>query len=407
MQRVVVTGLGLISPLGLDMETSWDGLVNGKSGVRQICHFDTSKLKVKIAAQLPEGFEELVGKKVKKRLQKQMTRSVAMNFVTALMAVEDAGLDFSALTPDRCGVIIGASGTDYPSADMASIEEYDNARVVKSMSNAFPAWICLHYGLSGPSLTVGTACSSAGYAMGTAHDFISLGLCDVMIVGGASCSILPEFMTGFGDMMALSERDVLPEYASCPFDQKRDGFVMGEGSGVLILESEQLARKRGARIYAELKRPALLGEAYNIVSPEVGGKGMARCIQTALRQAGLNPQDVDYINAHGTSTPLNDLYETQAIKQVFGDYAYRMPVSSTKSMTGHCLAAAGGVEAVISCLTLDRGVIPPTINLSDPDPELDLDYVPNDAREKSVKTVLSNSFAFGGHNAVVPFVKYA
>ncbi|MEF3077213.1 beta-ketoacyl-[acyl-carrier-protein] synthase family protein [Methylobacter sp. Wu1] len=406
MERVVITGLGLISPLGLNLKESWENCVEGRSGVGAITHFDTTDFKVKIAAQVPEGFDDLVAPRVKKRIRNQMTRSVQMCSVTTQMAVEDSGFDFSQGDSDRYGIAIGASGTDYPSDEMADVSVFNSSRIVRSMSNAFPAWISLHYGLTGPSFTVGTACSSAGYAMAFAYDQIALGLCDVMIAGGACCAIMPEFVAGFSDIQAMSEREAKPEEASCPFDARRDGFVMGEGSGVLILESLTSARKRGAHIYAELRRPALLGEAYNIVSPGPDGVGMARCMNVALKQAGLNPSDVDYINAHGTSTPLNDLYEAKAIQRTFGDDAKKIAISSTKSMTGHCLAAAGAVEAVLSCMAIETSTIPPTLNLNERDAGIDLDFVPLVSRHANVNAVLSNSFAFGGHNAVVPLVKF-
>ena len=406
MERVVITGLGLTSPLGVDLQKTWDNCINGKSGVAAITHFDTTDFKIKIAAQVPDEFDEMVTKRIKKRIRKQMTRSVQMCSVVTQMAVEDSGIDFSKGDAERYGSAIGSSGTDYPSVDMANVTKFDSGRIIKSMSNAFPAWISLQYGLVGPSFTVGTACSSAGYAMALAYDQIALGLCDVMISGGACCPILPEFIAGFGDIQAMSERSVDPKEASCPFDIHRDGFVMGEGAGILVLESETSARKRGAHIYAELRRPALLGEAYNIVSPRPDGVGMSRCMETALKQAELNTSDVGYINAHGTSTPLNDAYEAKAITKTFGKNATKLAVSSTKSITGHCLAAAGAVEAVLSCMTVETGIIPPTINLKQQDPDIDLDFVPNEARNGQVNAVLSNSFAFGGHNSVIPFIKY-
>lgn len=406
MERVVITGLGLVSPLGIDLRSSWENCINGKSGVSEITHFDTSDFKIKIAAQIPDTFEDIITQRIKKRVRKQMTRSVQVYSVATQMAVEDSGFDFEIGDSERYGVAIGASGTDYPSEDMSNVTSFDSGRIVKSMSNAFPAWTSLQYGLTGPTFTVGTACSSGGYAIALAFDQIALGLCDVMISGAACCPILPEFIAGFGDIQAMSERDVAPEEASCPFDVSRDGFVMGEGAGVLILESEKSARNRGAHIYAEVRRPALLGEAYNIVSPRPDGVGMSRCMETALKQGGLNTSDVDYINAHGTSTPLNDAYEAKAIMNSFGKDAGKLAVSSTKSVTGHCLAAAGGVEAVLSCMTLETGVIPPTMNLHEQDPDVGLDFVPMEARNAKVDVVLSNSFAFGGHNSVVPFIRY-
>lgn len=407
MKKVVITGLGMISPLGVDLNTSWGALVDGKSGVGPITLFDPEDCRTKIAAQVDnKGFEALYVKRIKKRFLKQMTRPTIMSFIASQMAVEDAGVDFSGMDSKKCGIIIGSAGSDYPAKDMADVSRFDESRIIKAMANSHPAWISLHYNLEGPSMTVATACASASYAMAIAYDYIALGVCDLVITGGSCGSILPEYIAGFSDMMALSENNDRPQEASCPFDRKRDGFVMGEGAGILILESEPLARKRGARIYAEVRKPALLSEGYNMTAPKKDGEGMAACIGLSLNLAGFNPEDVDYINAHGTSTPLNDLNETIAIKKVFGAHSYNLAVSSTKSMTGHCLAAAGGIEAVITCKAIEEGVLPPTSNLRDPDPELDLNYIPNQACERKIRVALSNSFAFGGHNAVVPLVKY-
>ncbi len=407
MKKVVVTGLGLITSLGSNLGSSWNALIEGRSGVGHITLFDAKNFRTKIAAQLPgEEFESLCKQRIKKRIANQMTRPTKMSLITAQMAVEDACLDLSAFDPKRCGIFIGSAGSDFPAKEMAAVDTFDAVKIVKSMANAPPAWISLYYNLEGPSMTLSTACSSAGYAMRIAYDNIAMGICDLSITGGTSGSILPEYISGFSDMMALSQNNENPEAASCPFDKKRDGFVMGEGAGMLILESEQSAKARGAKIYAEIKRPALLSEGYNIVSPQKGGLGMSACMELALTQAGVNTEEVGYINAHGTSTPLNDLYETQAIKRLFNQHSKKLYVSSSKSMIGHCLGAAGGVEAVITCKAIEESILPPTINLNDPDPELDLNYVPNKAINKEIKVALSNSFAFGGHNAVVPFLKF-
>jgi 3-oxoacyl-[acyl-carrier-protein] synthase II len=407
MEKVLVTGLGLISPIGVDLKTSWNSLINGRSGVRVNSLFDVKDMRIKIAAQVPEKeFESLCNERIKKRVKKQMTRPVMMSYIAAQMAIEDSGVDLSTIDTKRCGIIIGSAGSDYPAKDMADIQHRDESRIIKSMANAHPAWLSLHYKVEGPSMTVSTACSSAGYAMAISYDQIALGLCDIVITGGACGSILPEFVAGFSDMMALSERNVPPEEASCPFDRKRDGFVMGEGAGFLIIESEKAARKRGAKIYAELARPALLGEGYSIMAPQKGGEGMAACMDLALKLAKVNVEDVGYINAHGTSTPLNDLYESQAIKKVFKSHSNQLAVSSNKSMIGHTLAAAGGVEAVFTCKSLEEGILPPTINLTEQDPEIDLFCIPGEAIEKKIKVAMSNSFAFGGHNSVVTFIKY-
>lgn len=407
MKKVVVTGLGLITSLGADVNSTWNNLLNGKSGVGPITLFDTANFRTKIAAQVPEGdLQRLRELKIKKRVSKQMTRAVQMNFLCAQMAIDDASLAFQKMDTKRCGIIIGAAGSDYSAEEMAETGRFDQSRIIKSMVNAHPSWISLHYNIEGPSMSVATACASAGNAIAIAFDYIAAGLCDVVITGGTSASVMPEYLAGFGDMMALSENNDAPEEASRPFDKRRDGFVMGEGSGMLVLESEEHAKARKVRIYTEIRRPALLSEGYNIMAPQKDGVGMSACMDLALKQARLNPEDVDYINAHGTSTPLNDLYETLAIKRTFGTTSRALAVSSTKSMTGHCLAAAGGIEAVITCKAIEQGVIPPTTNQTEPDPELDLNYVPNVAIEKKINAALSNSFAFGGHNAVIPFHKY-
>ncbi|MCP4265036.1 MAG: beta-ketoacyl-[acyl-carrier-protein] synthase family protein [Candidatus Brocadiaceae bacterium] len=407
MEKILITGMGVISPLGLDLKTSWSALINGKSGVDLITLFDTKDFKTKIAAQVnEEGFESLCKERIKKRFRKQMTRPVMMGLIAAQMAVEDSGLDFSKLNLKRCGIVIGSAGSDYPAEKMADVHLRDESRIIKSMANAHPAWISLHYKIEGPSMTVSTACSSAGYALASACDQITSGLCDIVIAGGTGGSILPEYLVGFGDMMALSGRNDSPKEASRPFDKERDGFVMGEGSGILILESESSALKRKAKVYAEIRRPALLGEGYSIMAPQKNGEGMAACMDLALSQAGVNPEDVGYINAHGTSTPLNDLYEAQAIKKVFKEHSSQVAVSSNKSMLGHTLAAAGGLEAVFTCKSIEEGILPPTINLTHQDPEIDLNCIPGSAIEKKINVAISNSFAFGGHNSVVPLIKY-
>lgn len=407
MEKVLITGMGIISPIGVTLDQNWQSIINGVSGVKQIDTFDATSYRTRFAGLIDDILvDESHQGKIKKRLRKKMSRSVYLNCLVSNMAIEDSGIDFSKINLERCGVAIGATGTELNPNEFVPLTDHDDSRIIKLMSNAYPAWISLNYGLEGPSMTVGTACASANYAIAWAYQQIALGLCDVMIAGGASNPVNPELLTGFSQMMALSERNDSPEEASRPFDKARDGFVMGEGSGLLILESETSARKRGARVYAELKLPSLTSEAYNIVAPAKDGAGMSKCMSKALFNANLNPQDIQYINAHGTSTKLNDDYETKAIKSVFKDHAYNLYVSSTKSMTGHCLAGAGGVESVITCKSLYENVLPPTINLDNPDDGLDLDYVANEARDMKITGALSNSFAFGGHNAVLPFVSY-
>jgi 3-oxoacyl-[acyl-carrier-protein] synthase II len=300
-------------------------------------------------------------------------------------------------------VIFGLVGTGYSTQDV--LRDSKNL-IIKTMSNAMAAWVSIEYNLEGPSYTIATACSSAAYAIASGCDLIKSDKCDLVIVGGGSSGVNPDEIKGFNDLFALSTRNSEPEKASRPFSVDRDGFVMGEGAGILILESEESARSRGAEIHAELLGYALTTEAYNIMSPQKDGIGMAKTMELALRNSGVNKEEVHYINAHGTSTGLNDKYETMAIKRVFGDLAYRIPVSSSKSMIGHTISAAGGVEAVITIMSMKTGIITPTINYN-PDPELDLDYVPNESRKKDITIAISNSFAFGGHNACLVLKKYA
>jgi 3-oxoacyl-[acyl-carrier-protein] synthase II len=273
------------------------------------------------------------------------------------------------------------------------------------MNNAMSAWIGMRYNLEGPNFTTSSACSSSAFAIALGYDAIKSGRADMMIVGGADSIINKEEIEGFNEIYALSVQNDKPEKASCPFSKNRDGFVIGEGAGIMILESEESAKKRGAKIYAELADYAFTNESYNIMAPKPDGEGMADTMETALQNAGISKDEVGYINAHGTSTMLNDMYETMAIKKVFGDKAYHIPVSSTKSMTGHTIGAAGAIEGVLSVLAIHDGIVPPTINYDEPDPELDLDYVPNKARKQDIKVALSNSFAFGGHNASLVFKK--
>ncbi|MDH5573771.1 MAG: beta-ketoacyl-[acyl-carrier-protein] synthase family protein, partial [Gammaproteobacteria bacterium] len=314
MEKVLITGMGIISPIGVTLDQNWQSIINGVSGVKQIDTFDATSYRTRFAGLIDDILvDESHQGKIKKRLRKKMSRSVYLNCLVSNMAIEDSGIDFSKINLERCGVAIGATGTELNPNEFVPLTDHDDSRIIKLMSNAYPAWISLNYGLEGPSMTVGTACASANYAIAWAYQQIALGLCDVMIAGGASNPVNPELLTGFSQMMALSERNDSPEEASRPFDKARDGFVMGEGSGLLILESETSARKRGARVYAELKLPSLTSEAYNIVAPAKDGAGMSKCMSKALFNANLNPQDIQYINAHGTSTKLNDDYETKAI----------------------------------------------------------------------------------------------
>lgn len=396
--RIVVTGLGLMTGLGLDLETSWRGLLAGATPTRPFRSFNPEGLACPFGVELPDGADALFQERVKKRHRGQMTRGTLLNVVTAQMAVADAAFD-GAVDRSRVGVIIGSTGTGYAWSE----PRVDTQRILRVMPNAPASWVSLGEKFGGPSLVVSTACSSGAYALSYAWMLLASGQCDAIVAGAGDSSINYLDVEGFASLMALSEPVDDPATASRPFDRERSGFVIGEGSGMLVLETLESARRRGARAYAELHLPGLTSETYNIVSPEPKGAGMAKAMTAALKNAGLAPGAIDYVNAHGTSTHLNDLYETEAIRQVFGEHAYKLAVSSTKSMTGHCLAGAAGVEAVICCKCIEAGAIPPTANLRNPDPELDLDYVPNTARYKALGHVLSNSFAFGGHNGVCIF----
>ncbi len=401
LNRIAVTGLGLMTGLGLDRETSWNGLRSGISPVRRFSLFDVGDLAAPFGVQLPEGADDLFARRIRKRSRRQMTRGTMIALVTAEEAVTDAGLR-GIVDPSRAGVVIGATGTGYAHREAEGIDEH---RILRNMASAPAAWVSLKLKFEGPSFVVSTACSSGIVALQAAGMLINSGQCDVVVAGAADSALNYPDVRGFISLMALSEDTENMETASRPFDRDRNGFVMGEGGGILVVESLEHARKRGARVYTELFPPALSSEAYNIISPRPDGNGMKKTMAQALRNAALEPSDIDYINAHGTSTLLNDRCETEAIKQVFGKAAHTVPVSSTKSMTGHCLSAAGGIEAVICCLAIRDGIMPPTANLHTPDPDLNLDFVPLKARTANLRYVMCNSFAFGGQNGVAIFRK--
>jgi len=401
--KVVVSGLNVITSLGLDWEETWKNIQEGKSGVKKITLFDASENQTQIAAELPVEFAEKASSVIKKRLAKQMTRVTQMSYVCAIEAIEKHAIDFDTMDKTRIGVIMGVVNT----GDSSTEKGTDSKNlIIKRMNNAMPAWIGMRYNIEGPNYTTSSACSSSAFAIALGYDAIKAGRADMMIVGGADSIINKEEIEGFNEIYALSVENDHPEKASCPFAKNRDGFVIGEGAGIMILESEESAKARGAKIYAELVDYAFTNESYNIMAPKPDGEGMAATMEQALKNAGVSKESVSYINAHGTSTMLNDMYETMAIKKVFGDRAYQIPVSSTKSMTGHTIGAAGAIEGVLSVLAIKDGIIPPTINYDEPDPELDLDYVPNKARKQEINVALSNSFAFGGHNATLVFRKY-
>lgn len=402
-KRVFVTGFNIITSLGLNWKESWKNLLLGKSGVKPITSFDTSSLQTKIAACIPNTFDEYSKGYISKRSASQMTRVTKMCFVCAKDAVNQSGLNFDQLNRAKCGAILGVVSTGNTSVEK---ETTAKNRVLKSMNNAMSAWISLEYKLLGPNFTVSSACASSAYAIALGYDMIKNGMADVMIVGGADSIVNPEEIEGFNELYALSVENDSPGKASKPFSADRDGFVIGEGAGIVILESENSALARNAKIYGEIAGYGISSEAYNIMAPMKNGEGIAFTMQLALDNAGISANEVDYINAHGTSTMLNDKYETMAIKKVFGEHACKIPVSSSKSMIGHTIGAAGVIESVITMLSIENQIITPTINLDIPDEELDLDYVPHHSRNHKINYALSNSFAFGGHNASIVLKKY-
>lgn len=410
-QRVVVTGMGVITSLGQDVETFWGNLIAGKSGVSLVESFDTSEYPTKIAAEVkdfkPEDYFD-------KKEARRMDRFVQFAVAASLSALKDADLNIAEDTdPERVGVYVG-SGI----GGLITWEEQHKILLEKGpkrvspffipmmIANMASGMISIQTGAKGPNSTAVTACATGTHSIGDSLRLIKSGEADVMICGGAEATIAPIGMAGFCALRAMSTRNDEPEKASRPFDAERDGFVMGEGAGILIVESLEHAQKRGAKIYAEVVGYGMSGDAHHMTDPAPGGEGGARSMLRAIEDAGLALTDIGYINAHGTSTGAGDKAETAAVKRVFGDYAYKLPVSSTKSMTGHLLGAAGGIEAIICALTLKNGIIPPTINYEHPDPDCDLDYVPNQARKADVKAALSNSFGFGGHNATIILKKY-
>ncbi len=409
MRRVVITGLGVTSPLGTGLEKNWDALCNGRSGIGPITRFDASDFAVKFAGEVTDfPTEEFIDKKEARKMDLFIHYAVG----AADMAVADSGLEINDDNAERVGVVVGSGMGGLP-----AIEKYHEALtnggyrkispffIPMSIINLAAGQISIKHGAKGPNLAPVSACATGTHAIGDAFRMIQRGDADAVISGGTESTVCPLGIGGFSVMKALSTRNDDPQAASRPFEKNRDGFVMGEGAGIVILEEYEYAKKRGAKIYGEVAGYGLTGDAYHLTAPAPGGEGAARCMKMALDTAGLNPEDVDYINAHGTSTPFNDLYETMAIKSVFGDHAKKLMVSSTKSMTGHLLGAAGGVEAVFSLLAMERGVVPPTINYTEPDPECDLDYVPNEARQADVKVAISNSLGFGGTNATILFRK--
>lgn len=407
MRRVVITGIGVVSPIGNNVNDFWQNLVAGKSGIDTISSFDPDKygLTVKIAAEVknfnPEDYFD------KKDAQK-FSDFIKFAYAAAMEAMKDADLENANIDKDRVGVIVGTGiGGLKDIEEQHEILNEKGARRVSpffipyGIANMASGIIAIKYGFRGPNYCVVSACATGNHSIGDAFRIIQRGDADIMIAGGTESAITPLGIAGFASMKALSTRNDEPRKASRPFDKDRDGFVMGEGAGILILEEYEHAKKRDAKIYAEIKGYAATDDAFHVTAPCSDGEGAAMCMRLALKDASLNPEDIDYINAHGTSTPLNDKIETLAIKKVFKDHAYKLKISSNKSMIGHLLGAASAVEAVASVKTIETGIIPPTINLENPDPECDLDYVPNKAIQYNVRNVLSNSFGFGGTNACI------
>lgn len=409
-RRVVITGLAAISPVGIGKEVFWQKLITGQSGITKITRFDVSEYPVQIAGEVKDFDPSLY---MDKKETRRMDRFTQFAIAASQMAVADAGFNEENLPKNRTGVIIGSG--------IGGIETFeDSARVLQEkgpnrvspffvpmmIGNMAPGQVAINLGVTGPNATVVTACASGTTAIGDSFRRIQCGEADVIIAGGTEASITPLALAGFCALKALSTRNEEPQKASCPFDARRDGFVMGEGAGIVILESLESAQKRGAHIYAEVLGFGASADAHHITAPAPGGVGAAAAMRAAIASAGLKPEDIDYINAHGTSTDLNDKYETMAIKAVFGEHAKELAISSTKSMTGHLLGAAGGIETVATALAVENDLIPPTINYEVPDPECDLDYVPNVARKKTINYALSNSFGFGGQNASVLIGKY-
>ncbi len=405
-RRVAITGIGILSPLGNDLATSWDGIVNGRSGIGPITHFDASAFATRISGEV-KGFDAaqwIPAKDIKK-----MDPFVHYGVAAALMSIADAGLDIAA-DPERIGVAIGAGIGGLKGIEDTAIKYHEGGPrkispfyVPSTIINMISGQVSIMTGAKGPNIAAVTACTTATHNIGLAARMIQYGDAEAMIAGGAEFATTPTSLGGFCAMKALSTRNDEPEKASRPWDQGRDGFVMGDGAGVLVLEEFERAKARGARIYAELAGFGMSGDAHHMTAPSENGEGGGRCMAAALRDAGLDPSAVGYINAHGTSTPAGDLAETMGIKSVFGAHAAKLMVSSTKSMTGHLLGAAGGVEAVFSTMAIHAGVVPPTINLDHPSEGCDLDYVAHVAREARVDIALSNSFGFGGTNGTLIF----
>jgi 3-oxoacyl-[acyl-carrier-protein] synthase II len=409
-KRVVITGLGLVIPTGIGVETAWKNVCEGKSGIGPLTRFNPDGHETKISAEVkgfvPENY-------IEKKEIKKMDLFIQYALAATKEAMEDSQLQIKPENAEDVGVVVGTGLGGLP-----TIEKYHQVLLEKGpgritpffipmlIANLASGQIAIQFGAKGPNTCIVTACATGAHCIGDAYRAIVYGDAKAMIAGGTEANITPLTVGGFNAMKALSTRNDEPEKASRPFEKNRDGFVIAEGAGILILEELEFALKRGARIHAEIVGYGYTGDAYHITAPPPDGEGAARCMRMAIRDAGLRPEDIDHINAHGTSTPLNDATETQAVKTVFGEHAKKIPISATKSMTGHLLGAAGSTEAIFTILSLRDAILPPTINYEEPDPECDLDYVPNVARRKPIQVAMSNAFGFGGTNAAVVFKKY-
>ncbi len=409
-RRVVITGIGLVSPLGIGTKKNWDALLKGKSGVSRISRFDVSDYTSKIAGQVPD-FNPLDF--LDKKESRKMDLFIQFAYAAAEIAVKDSGIDPASLRGERTGVYVGSGigGIGIIEDTHKKLLEKGPGRVtpfflVSTIINEASGQISIKYGAMGPNSATATACSTSTHAIGDSFRIIARGDADVMISGGAEAPVTPLGVAGFCAMRALSVRNDEPEKASRPFDAERDGFIVSEGAGIIVVEELGVALKRGANIYAEVVGYGMSADAYHVTAPSLDGEGAVLCMSKAIADGGIDPEEIDYINAHGTSTPYNDKIETLAIKKVFGDHAYKVGVNSTKSMTGHLLGAAGALEAGFSALCLKDQIMPPTINYENPDPECDLDYIPNKARPAEVRYALTNSFGFGGTNGSLVLKRY-
>lgn len=415
-RRVVVTGLGLITPVGNTVESTWSALMEGRNGVGYIKKFDTEKFSVKIAAEV-QDFDPL--KFIAKKEARKMGAFIHYAIAAATEAIADSGLEltekgkFPDEVAENAGTYISSGIGDFWAIEREHSKLLDEGPdrvspffIVSAIVNLAAGQVSIRYGAKGPNSATATACSAGAHAIGDSFRIIQRGDADIMICGGAESAITPMSVAGFASMRALSTRNDDPQHACRPFERDRDGFVIGEGAGIMILEELEMAQRRGARIYAELVGYGMTADAFHLTMPDETGSGAIRVMQKTLRDAGIEPERVGYVNAHGTSTPYNDKFETLAIRQTFGKHAYKLAVSSTKSMTGHLLGAAGGIEGVFSALAIHKKILPPTINYVNPDPDCDLDYIPNAPRQAEVEYALSNSFGFGGTNAALLFKRY-